>query len=138
VADVWRNTLSQIPSLFGRLVYLAGLLDTNTALYRHHGLAHHFGESEADRALRESHAATFAEWLCLPLKEQRGDLETYLAGLEGERRELLRAWLQLAPYRNCVPASAGGVERDLFLSDLETLLALLRNEYGVSVPDPDA
>jgi hypothetical protein len=137
-ADVWRNTLSQIPSTFGRLVYLSSLRDPNSSLYQHHGLAHLFSEMEADKALRFSHEEVFAQWLCLTLEQQKRDLDLYLSGLEGDRRTVLRAWLQLASYRNSLPATAREVERDLFLTDLETLLELLKNEYGVSVPDPDA
>ena len=137
-ADVWRNTLSQIPSTFGRLVYLASLRDPNSSLYQHHGLAHLFSEREADKALRSSHEEVFAQWLCLTLEQQKQDLDLYLSGLEDDRRTVLRAWLQLASYRNSLPATAREVERDLFLTDLETLLELLRNEYGVSAPDPDA
>jgi len=44
----------------------------------------------------------------------------------------------LTPYRNLVPAGAREVERKLYLVDLETILELLRNEYGVACPDPDA
>ena len=137
-SDVWRNTLTQIPSIFGRLVYLAGLIDPNSGQYRHHGLAHYFNEEEADAALRQSHEDCFAEWLTLSLARQQADLYEYLSGIEGDRRTVLRAWLQMAPYRGCVPANARQVERELFLLDLETLLSLLRNEYGVSIPDPDA
>jgi hypothetical protein len=136
--DVWRNTLSQIPTAFGRLVYLAGLIDPNTGEYAHHGLAHYFGPETASAALRESHKECFLEWLALPLESQRDDLEEYLAGIEGGRETVLRAWLQLERYRECVPAAALTVEKDLFLLDLETLLALFRNQYGVSLPDPNA
>ena len=38
-SDLWRNTLSQIPSVFGRLVYLASLRNANNGRYEHHGLA---------------------------------------------------------------------------------------------------
>jgi hypothetical protein len=137
-AELWRNTLAQIPSLFGRLVYLASLRDQNTGRYEHHGLAQLFGEEVADEALRESHAATFQEWLCYTLEQQKTDLDLYLAGLDTDKRTLLDTWIRLAPYRTLVPASARDVERKLYLADLETLLELLKNEYDVAAPDPDA
>jgi hypothetical protein len=135
IAEVWRNTLSQVPTLFGRLVYLAGLIDPNSGRYQHHGLAHYVGEDDADAALRQSHEDCFTTWIAYPLVRQRTDLEEYLSGIEGDRKVVLRAWLQLERYRECVPASALQVEKELFLGDLETLLALLRNQFGVSLPD---
>ncbi len=137
-ADLWRHTLSQIPSLFGRLVYLCSLRDQNSGSYQHFGLAHIYGDEDTDRALRASHADTFNEWLCLKLEEQKSDLDLYLTDLEGDRRALLDTWIRLQPYRNLVPSGAREVERELYMADLETILALLRNEYGVAEPDPDA
>lgn len=137
-ANLWRNTLLQIPSVFGRLVYLCSLRDTNTGVYQHYGLAQVFGEAEADRALRESHQKAFAEWLCFNLEQQKADLDLYLSGLGSNRQTILDTWIRLAPYRNLVPSTAREVERRLYLADLETILELLKNEYGVASPDPDA
>jgi hypothetical protein len=136
--DLWRRTLSQIPSVFGRLVYLCSLRDQNTGCYQHYGLAQAFGDDEADQALRHSHHQTFSDWLCYTLEQQTADLSLYMAGLEGNRRNILDTWIRLAPYRNLVPSSAREVERRLYLVDLEALLELLKNEYGVASPDPDA
>jgi hypothetical protein len=136
--DLWRHTLSQIPSLFGRLVYLSALRDHNTGVYEHYGLSHAFGDGEAARVLRESHLTAFSQWLCLTLEQQKADLDLYLSGLEGNRRTILDTWIRLQPYRNLVPASARQVERELYQTDLETILDLLKNEYGVALPDPDA
>ena len=136
--DLWRNTLAQIPSVFGKLVYLASLRNSNSGEYEHHGLANLFGSEEANRAMGDSHAELFAEWLCFDLQQQKEDLGTYLSEIEGPRRTVLKTWLQLEPYRNCMPASAREVERVLFLTDLEMLLALLRNEHGVGDLDRDA
>jgi hypothetical protein len=138
VPDVWRRTLSQIETIFGRLVYLAGLRDNNTGRYEHHGLALIFGGEDADRALRESHEITFAEWLSFGLEQQKADLDFYLAQLTARRRKTIETWLRLRPYRNLIPARTGDPERALYLSDFETLLGLLKTEYGVVEPDPDA
>jgi hypothetical protein len=51
-ADLWRNTLSQIPTTFGRLIYLASLRDQNTGAYHHHGLEQLFGPEQAEQTLR--------------------------------------------------------------------------------------
>ena len=138
ISDLWRNTLSQIPAVFGRLVYLAALRDANSGRYEHHGLALVFGENEADRALRRSHIQTFSEWLCFNLEQQKADLDLYLSALLDERRRVIDTWLRLEPFRTLVPSSATRAETELYLSDFRILLALLKNEYGVAGPDRDA
>ena len=94
-----------------------------------------FGEAEADRALRSSHSQTFSEWLCFNLEQQKADLDLYLSALLDNRRMIVETWSRLTPYRNLIPSSATNAEVDLYLADFEALLALLRNEYGVSDPD---
>jgi hypothetical protein len=137
-ADLWRNTLSQIPTTFGRIIYLASLRDPNTGIYRHHGLGQLFGEDEMDQTLRASHDQTFAEWLCFTIEQQKQDVEDYLDDVEGDKKAVLATWLRLSPYGNFVPASARDVERKLFNSDLDMILEVLRCDYAVASPDPDA
>jgi len=137
-SDLWRNTLSQIPSVFGRLVYLASLRNPNNGNYEHHGLTLVFGEDEANRALKDGHSAVFAEWLTFNLEQQKADLDLYLAGLFEDKRLVVETWVRLAPYKNLVPASVRGVERRLYINDLTALVELFRNVYGVAAPDPDA
>jgi len=117
---------------------LCSLRDANTGAYQHFGLAQIFGDQAADEALRSSHQQVFAEWLGFGLEQQKADLDLYLAGLEGDRRTIVETWIRLAPYRNLLPSTTREVERELYLRDLETLLELLRSEYGVASPDPDA
>jgi hypothetical protein len=136
--DLWRNTISQIPTVFGRLVYLASLRNANTGRYEHHGLALVFGEEEANKALKSSHSAVFSEWLTFNLEQQKADLDLYLAGLYEDKRVILDTWLRLAPYRNLLPASVRGAERRLYLADLTALLEILRGALGVAAPDQDA
>lgn len=138
LADLWRNTLSQIPSVFGRMVYLAALRNTNTGVYEHHGLSLVFGDDEADRALRISHKNAFAEWLGFTLEQQTADLALYLSALVGNRKVIIENWIRVRPYMNLVPASARNMERDLYGANLDAMLCLLKNEHGVSLRDRDA
>ena len=137
-SDLWRHTLSQIPSVFGRLVYLASLRNPNTGLYEHHGLTLVFGEDDARRAIKRSHKQIFAEWLSFNLEQQKSDLDLYLSGLLEDKRTVLRAWLKLETYRNLIPTSAKPQERRLYISDLTALLELLKNAYGAGGPDPES
>jgi hypothetical protein len=138
VADLWRNTLSQIPTLFGRLVYLSSLRDANSGVYEHFGLAQIFGGKDADRTLRQSHTQVFGAWLNLNLEQQKADLESYLSGLEEDVDAIVANWIRLAPYRNLIPARAREVERQLYLTDFEVVLELLKFDHDVASPDPTA
>ena len=138
VLDVWRHTLSQLPSVFNRLVYLSSLRDSNDGRYHHHGLIQLYGDREAHAALERSHEQSFQEWLVFTLEEQKADLDLYLSSLDGDKPSIITTWSRLAYYRNVPPANSRESERNLFLADFEVLLAVLRAEYGVSAPDRDA
>jgi len=141
-SDLWRNTLSQIPSLFGKLVYLSSLRNANNGRYEHHGLALLFGEDEANKALKKSHAQAFAEWLTFNLEQQKEDLEVYFRDIgddrHNDRHTVLKTWVKLAPYRNLVPASAKKEERQLYVADLTAILTLLKNASAAAGPGRDA
>jgi len=129
-ALIWRKTLSQIPTVFGRLVYLASLRDAGTGRYSHEGLVRLLGREDADRTLCHSHHQVFSQWLGFSLAEQKSDLDEYLQ-VAGSPRYAVH-------YRNLVPATARDVERQLYLTDLETLLELLKFEHGGAVSIPGA
>jgi hypothetical protein len=130
--DLWKRTLSQIPTIFGRLVYMAGLRNTNSGRYEHHGLQTVFGDEEASTALRDSHQVTWRQWLVYDLEEQQADLDLYFSSLDSSRERVLETWVRLTPYRHLIPDSASESEIELYMLDLETLLQLLRDEYRIS------
>jgi len=137
-ADLWRNTISQIPTVFGRLVYLASLRNPNNGSYEHHGLSLVFGEDEANKALKNSHSAVFAEWLSFNIEQQKADLDLYISGLFEDKRVVVETWIRLTPYRTLLPVSVRSVERKLYISDFSALLEMFKAAHGVSAPDPDA
>jgi hypothetical protein len=137
-ADVMRHTLSQIPTVFGRLVYLSSIRNITSGRYTHHGLALVYGEDEADAALRKCHMQAFEEWINFGLERQKADLDLYLAALRQSKRSILATWQKLRPYEQLLPASVRRpTERRLYLADFDALIRLMSHEYGVS-SDPDA
>ena len=120
IADLWKHTLSSIPTVSGRLVYLATLRDVNSGTYKHHGLVASFGRDEAARALRESHEEAFRVWLALPLVGKNNDLKEYLIASDSPLDEVVEHWLQSGVYCSYVPARAMEMEKELFCKDLET------------------
>src|SRR5262245_9428693 len=88
-SDLWRHTLSQIPTTFGRMVFLSSLRDPNTGSYAHYGFAQRVGESVAEEALRESHEQCFSEWLGFSLEQQKADLDLYLSSIAADKKTIL-------------------------------------------------
>jgi len=127
---MWRKTLLQIPTVFGRLVYLASLRDPGTGRYSHEALLRMLGPEDTDRTLCHNHHQVFSEWLGFSLSDQKSDLDEYL-NLSGHSRQALQ-------YHNLVPPTARDVERQLYLTDLETLLELLKYERGGAFSFPGA
>lgn len=138
LADLWRNTLAVIPSVYGRLVYLSALRQSDSGRYEHHGLALVFSADEAHQALRTSHVRCFREWMGFTFEQKKADVDLYMSSLTVGKSEVVRAWNETAAWRSLIPGSIRGAERKHFLDDASALMALLRNVYGVSCPDPDA
>ena len=129
--ELWRKILSQIPTIFGRLVYLASLRDEATGRYVHDGLSRLQGSEEADRTLCHSHQQVFSQWIASSLSDQKEDLDRYLMEAGG-RIQIL--W----SHRNVVLPLARDVERQLYLSDFETLLELLKFDHAGASSNPAA
>jgi hypothetical protein len=138
IAESWQRTLSAIPTLIGRMAYVASLRNANTGIYEHFGLAQRVGADEVDRTLRRSHMNLFVDWLSLALENQKDQLEEYFSDLDGDRRELISSWLAMQPWNGWAPAESRDVERKLFNADLAVILELLRTEYGVASRDPES
>jgi hypothetical protein len=133
--DSWVRDVYQIETAYGRLVYLANLRNPDSGRYEHFG-AEASESAAANRTLRALHEAIFREWVALPLQSKKEDIEIYISGIDrADYNELIDAWLRLTPYKNLVPATIQGPERQKHVSDFEAILGLLKNVYGVSSPD---
>jgi hypothetical protein len=111
-------------------VFVASLRDALTGRYAHAPLMEIVGREVADRTLRHSHHQIFAEWLAFSLSEQKSDLDDFLTSTQCSVENLA--------YRDLAPPTAHQVERQLYFTDLETLLELLRYEHGDAFSLPEA
>jgi hypothetical protein len=128
IADAGKRIVAQISTRFGRLVFLCSLRDRTTGRYSHPALTESLGFESADRALRHTHHQVFREWLRLNLGDQKVDLDEYL-------RISCIPPIDLR-YRDLAPPGAHEVERQLYLTDLEVVLELIRFDPGtLSAPD---
>jgi hypothetical protein len=115
--ELWKRTLSQIPTRFGRLVFVSSLRDS-VGRYLYPPLIEAMGCEITDRTLASSHYTVFSEWIASSLADQKADLDAYLKS----HREAGG----VDCYRELIPAGAHEVERQLYLTDLETLLTATR------------
>ena len=132
LADLWKHTLSQIPTIYGRLVYLASLRDPNSGTYRHHGLSAAFGREQSTYALRKSHEQAFLEWLTLPLAAKNADFRTFLqsATSEDSPQAVVTYLARGARYASQAPDAAGPAQREQFKLEVEILVELVKNDSG--------
>ncbi len=121
----WQDTVVDIPSLFGKLVYVAALRDENKGTYRHYGLEKEWPADDVHETLRQAHRVLFYEWISMALQLQVQDMLEYLAGLEGTSRTVLATWRKVEPFLAYVPADSGRGDRELFVTDLRILVDLL-------------
>lgn len=108
----------QRPSLFGRLIYIANLWNTQTSRYDL-SLPERFRSPETDQALAKWHYAFFVEWLSLPLPEKERDIALYWNSNSAPGktiRELGEA---------AIPPLVRAEERKFFLQDLTFIQAML-------------
>lgn len=137
VEESWRRTLEGIPTLIGKLTYLASLRTGEAAQYQHYGLAQRLGDEDTHAMLSNSHVQVFREWLGLHLTEQKQDVGRYLFEGQGDGGSLLASWIALEPWAAWFPRDSRDVERELYRTDMIMLLELLRREASVDRRDPD-
>ena len=79
VTDLRYRTLSRLPGDFSRLVYLASSRDLNTGHYSHDGLAFHFGQNAASKAMALCHREVFDRLVYACLEGLIEELRSYIS-----------------------------------------------------------
>jgi hypothetical protein len=135
VTDLTNRTLSRLPGDFSRLVYLASSRDYNNGLYYHDGLAFHFTERVASRALAECHREIFARLVYASLEELIAGLRNYISSTDERPEDFLKSWEHLGSYRVTIPSECDELEAQVFLSNLKMALAILQTRQKPAFQD---
>jgi hypothetical protein len=120
---LWQEKLGTIPSLFGRLVYMARL--RGRTRYFEPELSLISGRSLCHHVIEAAHLAVFRQWLAMGLRTKAADLRPYIAtlGFRGSAVRNPQDWLQLV--RGTLPETASPHERELFVAAFEAVVRLL-------------
>lgn len=125
VTDLKNRTFSRLPGDFSRLVYLASSRDYNNGRYYHEGLAFHFGEEAASKALAACHREVFDRLVFDSLEELIGGLSNYIFSTGELPEEFLKSWRHLESYRMLIPSQCDQLAAKFLLSSVQVALAIL-------------
>lgn len=118
IAELWERVV-EVPSVFGRLLYVADLWNVQTGRYDR-GLPDRFRTTEIDKAVANWHRVLFRQWLALTLDQKQDDISLYSTTGNQERIRAIRQDSETA-----IPPLVGYEERRLFIQDLTVVLPLL-------------
>jgi len=132
IQDFTLTTLAAIPTLYGRLAYMASLRDLSSGRYHHDGLAALYPDGAIQEALELCHEQVFERVLETPLARQENDLRACLTGMEAGLGPAVEHWQRMETYRMLLPENPPDYLRDLFCSNLRALLEILQKDYSRS------
>lgn len=124
------RAVRSVDTAFDRLVFLGSLRDSYSGRYMHEGWAQVASPDEIDRAVRELHQSSFDCVLHLSLIELCKQLRIHFHAIQQPEREASLQWLESEPFRVLIPQGYTAALRELFISNVQTALAVL-----LRVPD---
>ncbi len=135
ITDLRRRSLSRLPGDFSRLVYLASSRDLSSGRYSHDGLAFHFSETVASKAMAACHTEIFDRLLFCSLEELIVELRKYISSTEIRPGDVLRSWKHLGSYRVTIPSECDELAAEIFLSNVKIALEILQTRQESALKD---
>lgn len=129
---ICREYLEEIPSVFGRLVWLSEHHASFSGSYIHSDGEHSVGSQEIDQALRLIQEIAFQEWLGYSLEEQMRHLKLFLSSL-GPIEKIVEDFVRTKRYQKITPPQAIIADQKLFSSNIQILLYLLLSEFQLNL-----
>src|SRR5260370_2780048 len=98
VTDLRNRTLSRLPGDFSRLVYLASSRDCNTGQYFHDGLAFHFSQNVASKAMALCHSELFDRLVYVSLEQFIQEPNNFIFSTDEQPEEVFKTWQHLGSF----------------------------------------
>jgi hypothetical protein len=130
--DLTANYLEPLTSAYERLAYLCSLRRPDSGKYLHERLAALYGAESVDQVVAHCHEEVFERLLEMPLNAQGEDLRNYLSALPGPFEK--NAAVCQNNYMSWIPPSAPSYLKELYSSNLDVLLELLRDDTSTGRP----
>jgi hypothetical protein len=120
--------LSSYSTDLAKLIHIATLRDVYSGIYHHPPLEDVYPSPAVHEALTYCHEEIFTKFLDSNLQHQQRELRLCLAGMEQRPPEIARRWLDVELFHSFLPSGAPPYLRNLFLSNVRTLLTMIVEE----------
>lgn len=128
IQDFTSTELASISNPFARLAYMVSLRDLGSNVYEHPGLAAVYPREAVQQALEQCHEELFERILESPLPVQEEDLRSCLASMPAGLRTAASSWRKLEAYRRLLPLESPDYLKELFCSNIRTILDIIMKE----------
>jgi hypothetical protein len=126
VSDFVNLALSRIPSIFGKLAFLASLKDEQTGRYSDPLAVLLYGRKQTEDCLKQKHAEIFFAWLRLALAAQTLDLTKCLTSWDDDQNPFTTSWFDERLPEKLIPGPASEIEHALFMGNLRAAFDSLK------------
>jgi hypothetical protein len=130
LADLQNRTLTALPNMLSRLVYLASTRDYSTGRYFHEGMAWRFGQETTEAVLAAAHRATLRTLVMSSLSDLAAQIEAYLRATEEPLESVLDVWQKLHPYRVIIPINTDPLSAEMLFSNIRIALEFVRSHWA--------
>lgn len=124
------ETLESVPTMFGRIVWLANMLDRQSGRYEHPLPFRILRDAAISDLLRRTHEQLIISWLDTTAKYRVLDLAQFLQRYQEECFEIASNLLRRNSYADLLPLRIPPMNRDHFLLDMEWALPLAVAQIG--------
>jgi len=114
---------------------LASSRDLNSGHYSHDGLAFHFSETVASKAMAACHTEIFDRLVFCSLQQLIEELQRYIASITERPEDFLQSWIRLGSYRVTIPLGCDEMAAEIFLSNVKLALAILQRRQESALQD---
>ena len=118
LARRFQQTVREVSSIFGRLVYLASLRDPGCGRYSHQLFRQPFDLDGGHELIQAAHRAVFDSWLKLGLEDRVEDYKAFLDSRAGVHYHTC--------FNDAIPGVALPVEQKFFMDEMALVVEVLQ------------